>query len=44
MVGRKFPAPRFVFPGLVATLHRRPDYREAFPLGASLADWATWSA
>lgn len=44
MAGRQYPAERFIFPGLVDTLNRRPDYRDVFPLGASLADWATWSA
>lgn len=40
----QYTTPEVVCPGVVAALHRHPEYVDVFPIGASLADWATWSA
>lgn len=37
-------AHRFIFPGVLAAVARKPDYRDVFPIGAGLSDWVTWSA
>lgn len=34
----------YLCPGSVSALHRHPEYRDVFPIGSSIADWATWSA
>lgn len=36
--------PEQVTPVVVGALHRHPEYADVFPIGASLAQWATWSA
>lgn len=36
--------PEVVCPVAVAALHRHPEYADIFPIGVSLAAWATWSA
>lgn len=43
MTARRGPvqAVEFVAPAVVEVLHRRPEYAEVFPIGASIAEWVT---
>lgn len=36
--------PESVIPGVVAAIHRNANYRDMFPIGASLYDWAVMGA
>lgn len=44
MARHRYPQPCDAIPPVVTALHRHPEYFDVFPVGASLAMWATWSA